>query len=876
MDLLKMNPNDFDELLGGNRPGCTVSTAGQLQPDVNRRLLFIGLGGQGVKTLEQLKKTMTEQMIPAAGQFAAFLAVDSDHTQLECCEYLTGQELLCITPPGTFAMGQPFLWNRAWHKVAPEQTIRYLAHGVSWDGTGRKRVVGRLKLYSKPAGEMGMDEKLVDRLACIRNEVLCPRPAWIKYDIYVIAGLSGGTGSGLVTEMPALLRQVFRPDEAHIHALVYLPDTVTAMDPMNKDQFQSNGYAALKELEHYQSLAGRPGETAVFPSNTCPEGQITLPLSEGYYASIRPVGTWGGPRRSADEQAREAAVEYLKAILFGSCDLLQDTGLTTLGEAVEQMPRDLAWAWSVSQLIRKAGMVPDLLPPTEAETQALPPFRMAQEYEPAETMHQRIRELMHPLSWYLRWSQQPVFRFETAFGGPPTWQEIMDGTFDGQMAQAIERSKRERSSPEAMLEMEQQVREQFRQYRRQVQDYVRAYGPMAFVNLYDGNWPMSSTDRMPGGIGEWLMLVRDNRNPVNGNLCLYPDIRMYEMRFRDVKNRVWSEGNNLPLVIIFTGRRNQLIAELVDAGEKLINAVANEKRRECLLGNGGILERCFLEPAGKLRDQILCFGMVLERLAWNYGGHARILERCRTEQDPDGMIAGLNDSCYAWLMEGLKSRVDNVNPEQLRSDLVDAFFEDPDSWLRVNPDQVRRSPGGCRLQGKPLNARQLFDRHMATALAWDTVDLSLPTLLGQLQTRGGLEQTSQQLAHRLGRRSWILCDGMMAPEPEQNMVVLIPAALQQMPQVRNVLVDALQQNLGHGCVIDDCQDGDALRLVRTAPLRCQWLRELGRWKDSYHYGVNMLGNGLHGLSPSQLRAQNPDEGTGWSEYPDLEEDDGPF
>ncbi|MCI0472610.1 MAG: tubulin-like doman-containing protein, partial [Ignavibacteria bacterium] len=68
-----------------------------------------------------------------------------------------------------------------------------------------------------------------------------------KINVYIISSVSGGTGSGMFIDFGFLIRHLFR-NQAISSAYLILPKIFQGY---GKERVYANGYAALKELEHY-------------------------------------------------------------------------------------------------------------------------------------------------------------------------------------------------------------------------------------------------------------------------------------------------------------------------------------------------------------------------------------------------------------------------------------------------------------------------------------------------------------------------------------------------------------------------------------------------------------------------------------------------
>ncbi|OQX16224.1 MAG: hypothetical protein BWK76_11935 [Desulfobulbaceae bacterium A2] len=77
--------------------------------------------------------------------------------------------------------------------------------------------------------------------------------------IYIAAGLYGGTGCGIHLHLAALLRQLLAEMQVsgvNISAVLFLPDLVKTTNATDKKRLRANAYANLKELDYF--MAGNP------------------------------------------------------------------------------------------------------------------------------------------------------------------------------------------------------------------------------------------------------------------------------------------------------------------------------------------------------------------------------------------------------------------------------------------------------------------------------------------------------------------------------------------------------------------------------------------------------------------------------------------
>ena len=224
--------------------------------------LAIGLGGTGVAALSVLKGKIHQQLIAdnpdsPISQYEGIqlLAIDSDEG--DYLKYrgncrLSQNEFLSIRNPQiahllrtkTPITNDPFMnW----------MDIDSIDKMLSADGAGGIRQVGRYLLMSNI-------DKLEKMLETKCSTALRSRGAQ-SLDIYIFAGISGGTGSGCFLDTCYIVRKIVENNgwNAKIMGYFFLPDVVTSKPAVANDAAaraynEANGYAAMKELDYLMSL----------------------------------------------------------------------------------------------------------------------------------------------------------------------------------------------------------------------------------------------------------------------------------------------------------------------------------------------------------------------------------------------------------------------------------------------------------------------------------------------------------------------------------------------------------------------------------------------------------------------------------------------
>jgi hypothetical protein len=234
--------------------------------------LVIGLGGSGTWTARRLKKLMQQRYgkdIP----LIRFLFVDCDQgaftSQPELADVQDAEKV------AMFIRNPEQIWQEVWQGIGerakwqdwlPEQLdVGILRHAI---GAGGIRPVGRFALFaslrevwerltSALRDILAIEQQLrmtlgdqAERVIVHHNE---PR-------IYIVGSLCGGTGSSIFLDIAVLVRHCLRqiaPDaQPSIVGVFFLPSAFASEPTLRSDIaflsiLQANGYAALKELEHF-------------------------------------------------------------------------------------------------------------------------------------------------------------------------------------------------------------------------------------------------------------------------------------------------------------------------------------------------------------------------------------------------------------------------------------------------------------------------------------------------------------------------------------------------------------------------------------------------------------------------------------------------
>ena len=224
--------------------------------------VIIGIGGTGVKALETLKKKLQRNIKMdnnCSGQpcFSRirFLAIDSDDFDMWKTNLDMKSEYISIQKND---YGRIFGNKDTKNAILNKPQFQWMSEDLpileNIYGASAIRQIGRYLLIDK-AQEIYDAIKLAIDNAAQDADVN-------RLTIHVMAGISGGTGSGCFLDTCYVIRKILEDNgygNASIFGYFFLPDVITSIPELSNDtrkraQNYANGYAALRELDYHMDL----------------------------------------------------------------------------------------------------------------------------------------------------------------------------------------------------------------------------------------------------------------------------------------------------------------------------------------------------------------------------------------------------------------------------------------------------------------------------------------------------------------------------------------------------------------------------------------------------------------------------------------------
>lgn len=934
-DLIQINKEDYKVLLGPQIKDATPpedATTGLL-PDSTFRTIFIGVGGTGVQTLNYIKGAVKKRMHPSWESHMKFLGVDASWSELNNAQHLSAtQEGVMIT--------RNHVTERMQHKATyPAATRRFMLEGpggadivlgdLNTDGAARTRLIGKVKVHDQESGQPGADQDIVSKLQNMASTMPLPAAPNASYEVYIIGSGSGGTGSGTFLEIPALVHHALGANPHHIYGILYLPDTLTGLDPAHQAELMANGYATLKELNYFQGMWMRPGYDEVWTYNdpANPELRIRATGGNGLFDIAYLIGSPGLGGPDARDVARETIAEFLLSLLvkaspapgvqpFVSSAFLsnaiavnamnaKDTNpgapnqeaagslhdfpkaFASIGFARAAAPKEMIRAYEVKTVCRRAGLKPiedDARIGFAADGVNLLPFRGPTQLDNATTGTTSAEEILREVgrihgkinngNGNFPFAEWILGRGQTL--EDVTWPDVRNGKYEGAQIKAKYNAWISRKTDqESQEELKRVIDQLFLAYKGEVLTYVQKNGPFAFVNLYRGAFtPVNGNTGI--GIGTMLQNLVDGKT-LTGKQVDVTTVDKAEAEVTVAKERI----TNYNRLIDLTGERTRLKNNWVNATANWVNAQVNKKRRDVVLGPNGYLKQNFVMRAAKLTDQLEAFGQILADLTDIYDACGSSMDNAAAFQQATDLrtevnLAAVNATSYASLKRQADDSIQGVTGRQFRDALVQDFFDNPDAWLTVPMDRIRTTDAGERQLAdpdSPIPAREHFDQLVKANIPMN-VSVQVSNLLN-VGAGGNMQAMVDKLVQELLSKSQIRFDGT----PDQNSVhryIMYPSALQADQNFMTALNAACTANGNIG--IYASEDAESIKLYQQATcMEVYRINSLEGWERQYEAMFNNAQAQvlLHGKSPDVTRVVDDvgsvtyPEGQRWVDYPSI-------
>ena len=234
---------------------------------INHPILIVGLGGTGIDALLRLKyqinrrfrlpdnKGKKKKQKPDNIEFLAFETNEHDRKHYKGIGLDPQSELVLLSNAsiGSILNNRSTIPDYITSWLSPELTITDGTKGASGN-----RQAGRLLLF----------EKINHVIDAIDNKIRALRlDQENKLLVFILSGISGGTGGGSFIDIPYIIRGLIERDfgskgidKVEISGYLFTPDVHLSANTLNvhtEEYIQRNGYASLKELDYLMNIEER-------------------------------------------------------------------------------------------------------------------------------------------------------------------------------------------------------------------------------------------------------------------------------------------------------------------------------------------------------------------------------------------------------------------------------------------------------------------------------------------------------------------------------------------------------------------------------------------------------------------------------------------
>ncbi len=242
---------------------------GLISSDKFKPCLFVGLGGNGGKIVNQLAGRLRRHPHwDRIRELTHFLVIDTNKDDLD--------KQRDVPPDCHFLVSSfdnaAYVNRKRGLAQMPEDTLvtqwipdDYRFRSTQGSGAGQIRMESRLRLYYNLEDDRAGLRRKVNQML---QDCSARENPWRDNEdrvvrVLVYCSIAGGTGSGGFLPMAYLLRRMVADDgwgRPSVTAFLSLPTTfLQKVKPQLHDDIKANGYAALKELEFITRQLGYPG-----------------------------------------------------------------------------------------------------------------------------------------------------------------------------------------------------------------------------------------------------------------------------------------------------------------------------------------------------------------------------------------------------------------------------------------------------------------------------------------------------------------------------------------------------------------------------------------------------------------------------------------
>lgn len=241
-----------------------VAFVGQRAKATTYPTIVMSLGGLGGEALGQLKKKFVKEVGNAS--HVHFLAIDTCDDDLSKRK-ISASEDGTLEDSETISVYELGIQNILRHDHRPAYLRKWLSDEfpeirLDANGAQGRRQIGRVMLVCGRAYD-----RIKEKLSSYIDQASRESGAVPHFEVILIAGVSGGTGSGSIIDVSYLVHRVMKDSNITDYgfgAYVFTPDVQFNVKGIKGNDsvlsnLKKNGYAALKEIDYFMNLSNHGG-----------------------------------------------------------------------------------------------------------------------------------------------------------------------------------------------------------------------------------------------------------------------------------------------------------------------------------------------------------------------------------------------------------------------------------------------------------------------------------------------------------------------------------------------------------------------------------------------------------------------------------------
>jgi len=230
---------------------------------LNAPILIVGLGGTGVGATLKVKKMIYDRL-QCEEKDGVFMDKPKNIEYLVMDTDVSSKNMSIGGVGFSETMDEAFVFTCG-NLQAKLQAPNLPSHIASWvdknidvteviNGAGAVRQVGRFMLFDNI-------KRVIDALEAKIRRVTASYENSTPLYVFLLAGISGGTGSGSFIDIAYLIKGIARKVDSNRIVnrvgLLFLPDVnlaISSISDTKKENLKKNGFAALKELDYLMNV----------------------------------------------------------------------------------------------------------------------------------------------------------------------------------------------------------------------------------------------------------------------------------------------------------------------------------------------------------------------------------------------------------------------------------------------------------------------------------------------------------------------------------------------------------------------------------------------------------------------------------------------